>query len=143
VHHVDVDALVVDLLAAGVQPDPADGLLVWVAQRVVAALDTHQPVSVEATGTWDDDWRLADDLQARGRPGPAGVGVGPPKQVALQRLADRTTRGLPVSPQLASWIYDQATIQAAGRRLDVRIDTGEQQDPAAVVALLRRLLGRR
>jgi hypothetical protein len=51
--------LVVDLLAAGVQPDPADGWLVWVAQRVVAALDTHQPVSVwrqpvpgTTTGVW-------------------------------------------------------------------------------------------
>jgi hypothetical protein len=41
----------------------------------------------------------------------------------------------------AGWIYDQATIQAAGRRLDVRIDTGKPQDPASVVAALRPLLG--
>jgi hypothetical protein len=44
VHHVDVDALFVDLLAAGIQPDPADGWRAWVKQRVVAALDTHQVV---------------------------------------------------------------------------------------------------
>jgi len=66
VRHVDVDALVLDLLAAGVRPDPADGWLAWVEQRVVAALDTHPLVSVEATGAWDSDWRLADDLEARG-----------------------------------------------------------------------------
>jgi hypothetical protein len=65
VEHVDVDALVLGLLATGVRPDPTDGWLAWVEQRVVAALDTHQLVSVEATGAWDSDWRLADDLAAR------------------------------------------------------------------------------
>jgi hypothetical protein len=48
-----------------------------------------------------------------------------------------------VPAQEASRIYDQATAQAAGRRLDARIDTGKQQDPASVVALLRALLGHR
>ena len=37
VHHVDVDALVLDLLDAGARPDPADGWLAWVEQRVAAA----------------------------------------------------------------------------------------------------------
>jgi hypothetical protein len=46
-----------------------------------------------------------------------------------------------VSAREASWIYDQATIQAAGRRLDARIDTDEQQDRASVVAVLGPLLG--
>jgi gluconate kinase len=119
VRHVDVDALLLDLLAAGVQPDPADGWLPWDKQWVVAALDRHRLVSVEATGAWDSDWRLADDLQARGV-GVLRVWVSAPKQVALQRLADRSIRELPVSAQEASWIYDQAIIQAAGRRLDAR-----------------------
>jgi shikimate kinase len=142
VHHVDVDALVLELLAAGVQPDPADGWLAWVEQRVVAALHTHELVSVEATGAWDSDWRLADDLEARGVQ-VLRVWVSAPKQVALERLAARTARRVPVSAQEASWIYDQATIQAAGRRLDARVDTGTQQDPGSVVAALRPLLGRR
>lgn len=77
VRHVDVDALVLDLLAAGVRPDPADGWLAWVEQRVVAALDTYPLVSVEATGAWDSDWRLADDLEARGV-GSCGCGCRPP-----------------------------------------------------------------
>ncbi len=142
VHHVDVDALVLDLLAAGIQPDPADGWLAWVEQGVVTGLDIHQLVSVEATGAWDSDWRLADDLEARGVR-VLRVWVSAPKQVALQRLADRTSRRVPVSAQEADWIYDQATIQAAGRRLDARIDTGKQQDPASVVTVLGRLLGHR
>ena len=143
VHHVDVDALVLDLLAAGVRPDPVDGWLAWVEQRVIAALDTHQLVSVEATGAWDSDWRLADDLEARGVR-VLRVWVSAPKRVALQRLADRTAaRRVPVSAQAAGWIYDQATVQAAGRRLDARIDTGGQQDPAPVVAALRPLLEHR
>jgi hypothetical protein len=47
-----------------------------------------------------------------------------------------------VSAQKASWIYNQATIRVAGRRLDARIDTSNQQDPTSVVAVLRPLLGR-
>ena len=91
---MDADALVLDLLAAGVQPE-------------------------------DSDWRLADDLEARGVR-VLRVWVSAPKQAVLQRLADRTTaRRVPVSAQEASWIYDQATLQAAGRRLDARIATGE------------------
>ena len=140
VHHVDVDALVLELLAAGVRPDPADGWLTWVKRSVVAALDRHELVSVEATGAWDSDWRLADDLQAKGIQ-VLRVSVSAPKQVALQRLADRTTRRVAVSAQEASWIYDQATTKAAGRRLDARIDTARPQDPALVLAVLGPLLG--
>ena len=95
VRHVDVDALVLDLLAAGVRPDPADGWLAWVEQRVVAALDTHPLVSVEATGAWDSDWRLADDLEARGVR-VLRVWVSAPKHVTLQRLEERTARRVPV-----------------------------------------------
>ncbi len=142
VHHVDVDALVLELLAAGARPDPADGWLAWVEQRVLAALGTQELVSVEATGAWDSDWRLADDLEARGVR-VLRVWVWAPKQVALRRLADRTARRVPVSVQEASWIYDQANVQAGGRRLDARIDTGRQQDPASVVAVLGPLLGHR
>jgi hypothetical protein len=105
-------------------------------------LATHELVSVEATGAWDSDWRLADDLEARGVR-VLRVWVWAPKQGALRRLAGRTARRVPVSVQEASWIYDQATVQAGGRRLDARIDTGSQQDPASVVAVLGPLLGHR
>ena len=66
VAHVDADELVGDLLAAGTPPDPVDGWLTWVRRRVVDALARHALVSVEATGAWDSDWRLADDLEVAG-----------------------------------------------------------------------------
>jgi len=139
VAHVDADELVGDLLAAGTRPDPGDGWLAWVRRRVTDALDQHGLVSVEATGAWDSDWRLADDLEAAGAR-VLRVWVSAPKQVAMGRLAARTGRRVPVPAQEASWIYDQATARAAGQRLDARIDTGRPVDPAAVVARLRPLI---
>jgi hypothetical protein len=87
VQHVDVDALVLELLAAGVRPDPAVGWLAWVEQRVAAALHSHLLVSVEATGAWDSDWRLADDLQARGVR-VQRVWVSAPEDVGASLVAD-------------------------------------------------------
>jgi gluconate kinase len=139
VAHVDADELVLGLLAAGTRPDPVDGWLAWVRRRVTDALDQHGLVSVEATGAWDSDWRLADDLEAAGAR-VLRVWVSAPKQVAMGRLAGRTRRRVTVPTEEASWIYDQATARAAGRRLDARIDTGRPPDPAAVVAQLRPLI---
>jgi cytidylate kinase len=139
VHHVDADGLVLELLAAGVRPDPADGWLIWVKRSVDAALDTHERVSVEATGAWDSDWALADDLQATGIR-VLRVWVSTAKQIALQRLAERTTRRVPVSAEDASWIYDQATTKAAGRRVDAQIDTTRPLEPTVVLAVLGPLL---
>ncbi|HEX2159025.1 MAG TPA: AAA family ATPase [Actinomycetes bacterium] len=139
VAHVDADELVLGLLAAGTRPDPVDGWLAWVRRRVADALDQHGLVSVEATGAWDSDWRLADDLEAAGAR-VLRVWVSAPKQVAMGRLAGRTRRRVTVPAEEASWIYDQATARAAGRRLDARIDTGRPPDPAAVVARLRPLI---
>jgi predicted kinase len=139
VTHVDADELILDLLAAGARPDPVDGWLAWVRRRVVDALDQHGLVSVEATGAWDNDWRLADDLAAAGAR-VVRVWVSAPKELAMGRLAARTGRRAPVSAGEASWIYDQATARAAGQRLDARIDTDRPADPASVVAVLRPLL---
>jgi hypothetical protein len=115
------------------------GVAHWVRRRVVDALARHALVSVEATGAWDSDWRLADDLEAAGAR-VLRVWVSAPREVAMGRLAGRTSRRVPVSAEEASWIYDQATARAAGRRLDAWIDTGRPPDPAAVVAELRPLI---
>jgi cytidylate kinase len=111
------------------------GVAHWVRRRVVDALARHALVSVEATGAWDSDWRLADDLEAAGAR-VLRVWVSAPREVAMGRLAGRTSRRVPVSAEEASWIYHQATARAAGRRLDAWIDTGRPPDPAAVVAEL-------
>jgi AAA domain len=139
VAHVDADELVGDLLAAGPHPDPVDGWLTWVRRRVVDALARSALVSMEATGAWDSDWRLADDLEVAGAR-LLRVWVSVPTEAAMGRLAGRTSRRVPVSAEEASWIYDQATARAAGRRLDAWIDTGRPPDPAAVVAELRPLI---
>jgi hypothetical protein len=134
--HVDADELVGDLLAAGTRPDPVDGWLAWVRRRVADALVQHGLVSVEATGAWDSDWHLADDLEGAGAR-VLRVWVSAPGRWRWAGWSTRTSRRVPVPAQEASRIYDQATARAAGRRLDVRADTGWSQDPAAVVARLR------
>jgi predicted kinase len=139
VAHVDADELVGDLLAAGTPPDPVDGWLTWVRRRVVDALARHALVSVEATGAWDSDWRLADDLEVAGAT-VLRMWVSAPREVAMGRLAGRTSQRVPVSSEEASWTYDQATARAASRRLDARIEIGGPPDPAAVVAKLRPLI---
>jgi len=110
-----------------------------VRRRVVDALARHALVTVEATGAWDSDWRLADDLEAAGAR-VLRVWVSAPREVAMGRLAGRTSQRVPVSAEEASWIYDQATARAAGRQLDAWIDTGRPPDPAVVVAELRPLI---
>jgi predicted kinase len=140
VHHVDVDRLVMDLLASGARPDPVAGWLAWVERRLGEALGTHDLVSVEATGAWDSDWRLADDLEAMGV-GVVRVWVIATKEVALGRLAARTATRAPMSAEEASRIYDSATAQAAGRRLDLRLDTNGAKDPGRVVGQIKPLLG--
>lgn len=108
------------------------GVAHWVRRRVVDALARHALVSVEATGAWDSDWRLADDLEVAGAR-VLRVWVSAPREVAMGRLAGRTSRRVPVSAE-------EATARAAGRRLDAWIDTGRPPDPAAVVAELRPLI---
>ena len=139
VQRLGVHHLVLELMAAGIQPDPVTGWLGWVAQHLRDALHRHPLVSVEATGAWDSDWRLARDLEASGAR-VLRVWVIAPKQVALQRLTDRTAPRAPMSTQQASWIYDQATSQAAEQHFDAHIDTGHQQDPRQVLEALRPLL---
>ena len=48
--------------------------MTWVRRRVIIALARHALVSVEATGAWDNDWRLADDPEvAAAATGPVAV----------------------------------------------------------------------
>jgi hypothetical protein len=134
--HVDADELVLDLLAAGTRPDPGDGWLPEVHRRVVDALQRHAPVSVEATGAWDSNWRLADDLEA---PGAAGVGVG------AQGGGDGATgpADRPAGPGvgLAGELDLRPGDDPGGRSAVGRPDRHRPpQDPASLVALLGPIL---
>jgi len=139
VHHVDADRLVLDLMAAGEQPHPEDGWLAPVRRRVTQALAEHPAVSIEATGAWDSDWRLADDLAADGVR-VRRVWVWTAKEEALARLGARTVERAPVTVEEADWIHDTATARAATARLDAVIDTTGAKDPERVVSALGPLL---
>jgi predicted kinase len=140
VHHVDVDALVPSLVDRGIQPDAVDGWLAPLLREVRAAAQSHLAVSVEATGAWDSDWRLADDLAADGLR-VVRVWVGAPKPVVLDRVARRSGAVRPETVDEASGIYDAATANAATRRFDAAIDTsGAVADAQSVRATFASIL---
>ena len=122
VAQVDADALVLDLVANGVQPDPKDGWLAQVEEAVIAALQRESAVSVEATGASDSDWRLTDDMTAAGQR-VMSVWVIAPLKVTLDRLARRTTRKAPVTEDEARSIWIAACARAEHHRFDLVLDT--------------------
>jgi predicted kinase len=139
VYHLDPDELISGLLAAGKQPDPQDGWLAEVAAHVQDALADYGLVSVEATGAWESDWRLARELEAGGAR-VYRVWVSAPKELALRRLQTRTAPRVPVSADEASWIYDAATARAASIRFDLKLDTGTGVNPEQVIEAVRPLV---
>jgi hypothetical protein len=139
VHHLDVDALVLDLIDRGVRPDPRLGWLDHVEREVGRAVAGHPRVSVEATGAWDSDWMLADRLGAA-RCRVLSVWVTAPLEVTLQRLAERRSRKVPVAIEDARWIHAEATRRAAERSFTAVVDTSGAPDPGMLgqlVTLLR------
>lgn len=142
VEHVDADALVLDLLAAGVRPDPENGWLLHIEQALRAKLELHSTVSVEATGAWASDWQLAEDLEAAGIR-VFRVWVHAPLELTLQRLATRTHPKVPVTSHEARWIWAEATRRARDRRFDLRLDTDQldQTDLPNAVLPLAAVLG--
>jgi dephospho-CoA kinase len=141
VAHVDADALVLELLARGVRPDPQLGWLLQVEDAVEGALQAGGAVSVEATGAWDSDWRLAQDLEDRGH-AVLRVWVSAPLEVTLRRLAERTARKAPVTQAEARAIWTTATDRATRRAFDLALNTGdiaEEELPDALAPLTPRL----
>jgi hypothetical protein len=123
VDDIDADLRVLRLLDAGISPHPQDGWLTHIVEEVWAALDNHHAESVEATGAWDSDWQLADDLEAAGVR-VLRVWISAPLGVTLDRLAGRATRRAPVTAEEARWIWTAATEQSSRRRFDLVLDTG-------------------
>jgi len=127
VAHVDADALMLDLIATGGQPHPRHGWLSQVEEAVASAREHHAAVSVEATGAWDTDWQLADDLTTAGER-VVRVWVFAPLEMTLRRLADRTTRKAPVTEDDARWIWTTACERADHRQFDLVIDTSQLRE---------------
>jgi shikimate kinase len=133
--HVDADTIVLDLLAAGIRPDPEDGWLVHIEQVLRQALELHEVVSVEATGAWASDWQLLDDLEAANI-GVLSVWVCAPLDLTLRRLAARNDPKVPVTSDEARWIWAEATQRARHRRFDLRLNTGELEEADLLRALV-------
>lgn len=138
VHHVDADRLVLELSARGRSPDPDRGWLAEVEAEVGRATAGHERVSVEATGAWESDWMLADDLTASGCRVLA-VWVTAPLEVTLDRLAHRRTGKVPVSTQEARRIHAEASRRAEAHRFTATIDTAGPVDPSRLDDLVLRL----
>lgn len=121
--HANADAVALRLLATGAHPHPQLGWLPQVEQEVLSALRNDAAVSVEATGAWNSDWQLADDLTAAGHR-VVRVWVSAPCQVTLSRCARRTTVKAPVTVDEARWIHKAASEQARRRAFELVVDTG-------------------
>jgi hypothetical protein len=114
VHHVDPDEVILRLLALGERPDPETGWLAQVEDALDGALRMHDRISTEATGAWDSDWQLIRDLGSRGVI-VRTIWVEAPLDVTLTRLAERSERKVPTTPEEATWYYREATRKATGR----------------------------
>lgn len=131
---MDADDIVLELLAQGAQPDPETGWLTSIEQAVMTALRAGSVVSVEATGAWDSDWRLARDLESIGAR-VLRIWVCAPLEVTLDRLAGRTSRKAPTTPDEARWIYQAARRQARHHNFDLVLDTGLLPEDELAAAL--------
>ncbi len=138
--HVDAESLVLELLADRVGPDPRLGWLRYVEDAVRAALTEHRVVSVEATGGYESDWLLLEDLAQ------AGVRVVPvwvwaPEEVALRRLAERNSaQKVAISEEEGRRIHRAACAHAERRRFCVSLDTSAPLNIADVVDAVRSAL---
>jgi hypothetical protein len=124
VFHIDPDLVVLRLLDAGIRPHPQHGWLAHMVEEVRAALRNHRAVSAEATGAWDSDWQLADDLEAAGIR-VLRIWISAPLEVTLDRLAGRASRRAPMTAQEARWIWTAATEQSLQHRFELVLDTGD------------------
>jgi hypothetical protein len=139
VRHLDADRLILALLEKGSSPDPEDGWLVPVQAAVLDALARHPAVSVEITGSWDSDYKLARDVERRGHR-VARLLISAPLSETLVRLRARTSRKVPVSEAEARSIYFRAEQRTRREHWDARLDTSGTEQPGRVAAVLRQLL---
>lgn len=137
VRPLDADEIVLGLLFHGAQPDPHNGWLIPIERAVMAALRDSVAVSIEATGAWDSDWQLAQDLHTAGVR-VLRVWVCAPLAMTLDRLARRVTRKVPTTQEEARSIYTTACARARDQTFDITLDTGvlrHDQIPEALAPL--------
>lgn len=133
IYHVDVDALVIELAAAGELPDPKTGWLRQVERATSDALKDHTAVSVEATGAWESDFILAANLESKGHR-VVRVLVKATKAETMCRLSRRATRNkVPIAENEAQRIYSLSMDNTAVQSWDLILNLSGTPDPQEVV----------
>ena len=139
VHYLDADLIILALLETGSRPDPDDGWLEPVQEAVFDALARHPAVSVEITGAWDSDYKLARNVEQRGHLVVRHL-LSAPFPETLARLRARTSRKVSVSEAEARSTYFQAEQRTRREHWDARLDTSGTEQPDKAAAVLRQLL---
>jgi hypothetical protein len=139
VHYLDADLLILALLHDGSSPDPEDGWLQPVQVAVFDALARYPAVSVEITGAWESDYKLAHNVQQRGHR-VLRLLISATLEETLARLRTRTSRKVPVSDDEARATYVQARNRARREHWDARLDTSGTEQPDKAATVLRHLL---
>lgn len=137
--YVDADLLIFDLLRAGHIPEPEAGWLIPVERAVFDALAGSDTVSVEATGAWDSDYQLAQDLEAVGHR-VIRVWLKAPEETTILRLIARPPKKVPISEADARWIYARSVARAARENWDLEVDLSGDKDPERIADLVRAIL---
>jgi shikimate kinase len=136
VRYLDADALILDLVAEGIHPDPEDGWLDDVERAVVGALLETEAISVEVTGAWESDYKLAQHLEDRGHR-VIRVWVIAPRDETIARLKARLARKYPVTEAEARSTYERACARAAREQWDVVLETSGDMQPEPAVEAIR------
>ena len=136
--YVNADDVIPRLVSEGREPHPDEGWLREIEAEVLSAVADSRAVSVEATGAWESDWKLPDELAAKGIR-TKKVSIWAPLEVCMARLHARPFPP-PIPDEEATWIHITSTRQAALRSFDLRLDTSSELVPADVVRAVRDLL---
>lgn len=139
VHYLDADLVILARLENGSGPDFEDGWLEPVQAAAFDALARYPAVSVEVTGSWESDYKLARNAEARGHR-VLRVWISAPLEETLARLRTRATRKVPVTETEARSTYERAQERAARERWDATIDTSGPEQPGRAAEVIRHLL---
>jgi hypothetical protein len=97
-------------------------------------------VSIEITGAWDSDYKLARSVEARGHR-VVRLLLFAPFPETLARLRKRASKKVPVSEADSRSIYFQAEERTRREHWDAWLDTSGGEQPEQAAAVLRQLLG--
>ena len=139
VEHVDPDAVVLEALARGAEPDPTEGWLTPIREVVLAALAPSGGVVTEATGAYVSDWVLGDELQSVGIR-VVRVHITAPWEVTRERISARSEDRVAVSPEEARAIFRRSAENTRDRAFALAIDTTKALTEDEITRLFRPLL---